>query len=133
MVAPAKLNVATETHGQATVAARYFEGAAAGAVMLGQPADCEAFRRHFDWPQAVVEIRPDGTDAVETITRLSAEPERLRAISRRNTYEALRRHDWLYRWKDILALAGLKPTPAMEAREDQLRDLAELARGAAAA
>jgi hypothetical protein len=97
-------------------------------VLVGQAPDCEAFRRHFDWPHAVIEIQPDGSDVAEVISRLSAEPERLREISCRNAEESLRRHDWVYRWKEILSIAGRKPTPAMEAREKQLAELAELAR-----
>jgi len=128
MVAPGKMNSPEETRGQAALGSRYFEGSAAGAVLLGQAPECEAFHRHFDWPQAVIEIQPDGSDAVEVISRLSAEPEPLREISCRNAEEALRRHDWVYRWKEILGIAGLKPTPAMEARENRLGELAELAR-----
>lgn len=130
MVAPAKakMNSPLETQGQVALPYRYFEGSAAGAVLVGQAPDCEAFRRHFDWPQAVIEIQPDGSDAVEVISRVSAEPERLREISCRNAEEALRRHDWVYRWKEILGIAGLKPTPAMKAREKRLGELAELAR-----
>jgi len=128
IVAPAKMNLPEETQGQVAIGRRYFEGLAAGAVLVGQAPDCEAFRRHFDWPHAVIEIQPDGSDAVAVISRLSAEPERIREISRRNAEEALRRHDWVYRWKEILSIAGLKPTPAMEAREKRLAELAELAR-----
>lgn len=128
MVAPGKMNVSALTLGQIDLGFRYFEGSAAGAVLLGQAPDSEAFRRHFDWPQAVIEIQPDGSDTLETISRLSAEPERLREISRRNVEETLRRHDWVYRWREILGIAGLKPTPPMEAREKQLRELAGLVR-----
>ena len=132
IVAPAKMDAAEETQGQVAFGYRYFEGSAAGAVLIGQAANCDAFRRHFDWPDAVMEIQPDGSDAVEVISRLAAEPDRLRAISCRNAEEALRRHDWLYRWKDILAMAGLKPRPQMEAREMRLGELAELAKECAA-
>jgi spore maturation protein CgeB len=130
-VAPAKMNTLEETGGQIALGYRYFEGASAGAVLLGQKPDCEAFRRYFDWPQAVIEIQPDGSDTVEVISRLSAEPERLREISCRNAEEALRRHDWVYRWKEILRLAGLKPSPEMEAREKRLGEMANLARESA--
>ena len=128
MVAPGKVNIPKQTQGQVALGPRYFEGAAAGAVLVGQVPDCEAFHRHFDWPQAVIEVQPDGSDVAEVISRLSAEPERLRAISCRNAEESLRRHDWVYRWREILSIAGLKPTPAMEAREKRLQELAELVR-----
>jgi len=128
MVAPGKMDVPAETHGQVALGFRYFEGSAAGAVLVGQAPDSEAFTRHFNWPQAVIDVQPDGSDIVEVIASLSADPERLQEMSCRNAEEAIRRHDWVYRWKEILGIAGLKPAPAMEARERQLRELADLVR-----
>lgn len=128
MVAPGKANCPELTRGQSALGPRYYDGSAAGAVLLGQKADCATFRRHFDWPDAVIELQPDGSDAVEVLSKLSADPERIREISRRNAVEALRRHDWIYRWKEILGLAGLRPTSAMAAREKRLGELAEWAR-----
>lgn len=133
IVAPAKMDAAEETHGQISFGYRYFEGSAAGAVLVGQTANCDAFRRHFDWPDAVLEIEPDGSDAVDVIAKLMADPQRLRAISCRNAEQALRRHDWLYRWKEVLALAGLTPRPQMVAREARLGELADMARECGAA
>jgi hypothetical protein len=125
MVAPGKVTVADETQGQIEVGFRYFEGATAGAVLLGQAPDCESFRQMFDWPDAVVEIGTDGSDVAEVMRSLNAQPERLLEISRRNTVETLRRHDWIYRWKEILSIAGLEPLPAAFAREKRLHELAE--------
>ena len=81
----------------------------------------------FDWPDAVIEVQPDGSDVVEVLSKLAAQPETLDRISRRNASEVLRRHDWVYRWKQILAIAGLEPTPAMKAREAQLQEQAAIA------
>jgi hypothetical protein len=128
MVAPGLMNDAELTGGQVEVGFRYYEGSAAGAVLVGHAPDCDMFRRTFDWPDAVIEIKPDSSDVAEVLAELAAQPERLQEISRRNGAEALLRHDWLYRWKEILAIAGLEPTPAMEARETRLKELAELAR-----
>jgi len=128
LVWPAKMDMPEQTKGQVELGFRYYEASAAGTIMLGRVPDCESFRRHFDWPQAVIEIQADGSDVAEVISRLSADPEWLREISCRNAEEALRRHDWVYRWKEILGIAGLEPAPAMEAREKRLRELAELAR-----
>ena len=126
VVAPGKMN-APETRGQAALGFRYFEGSAAGAVLIGQAPDSEQFRRHFDWPQAVVEIAPDGSDTAEVISKLSASPGLVRELGRRNAEESLRRHDWVYRWREVFELAGLDPTPAMTAREKRLGELADLA------
>lgn len=130
VVAPGKVNVPEETHGQVEIGSRYYEGAAAGAVMIGQAPDSEAFREMFDWPDAVIPIQPDGSDVIETLARLGSEPERVSAISRRNAAEALLRHDWVYRWKEIFRVAGLEPSPRMAARERCLKELADLATNA---
>ena len=127
LVAPGKVNAPGETLGQSELGHRYFEGASAGAVMLGQVPESLAFADLFPWPDAVVPIRPDGADTMQTIASLNAEPERLAAISRKNAVEALLRHDWVHRWKQVLSCAGLPPTPEMSARELRLRELANLA------
>lgn len=124
VVAPAKAGVQGDTHGQVEIGYRFFEGAAAGAVMIGQAPDCQSFKQLFGWPDSVVEISPDGSDAIDKLKNLEAQPERLETIRRRNARESLLRHDWVYRWKEILRLAGLKPRPAMEQRERLLTELA---------
>lgn len=125
LVAPGKQNLPSETRGQEEIGHRYYEGAAAGACLLGQSPNSPSFSTMFPWPDAVIEIQPDGSDSMEVIARLEADPERLQGISQRNAGEALLRHDWAYRWKEILQLAGLEPLPAMAARERRLRELAE--------
>ena len=127
MVAPAKMNILDETQGQVEIGYRYFEGAAAGAVMIGQPPDCEAFREAFPWPNVVMPIQPDGSDVIEVLDSLASQPERIAAISRRNATESLLRHDWVYRWKEIMRVAGLDASPGLVARERRLSDLANLA------
>jgi hypothetical protein len=124
-VAPAKMNATEETKGQIEVGYRYYEASAAGAIMLGQVPNCESFSTMFNWPDAVIEIQPDGSDVADVISSLAAQPKRLLEISRRNAREALLRHDWVYRWKKILNIAGLKPAPELEIRENRLKQMAE--------
>jgi spore maturation protein CgeB len=126
VVAPAKAGRAEETQGQVEIGARYYEGASAGTVMIGDAPDCEAFRELFPWQDAVVSLQADGSDVVKVLSSLEAEPERISKISRRNAAEALLRHDWVYRWKEILRIAGVEPSRGMKLREHRLRDLAEL-------
>jgi hypothetical protein len=127
LVAPGKVNLPGETMGQSELGHRYYEGASAGAVMLGQVPENEVFAELFPWPDAVVPIRPDGSDTMDVIASLDAEPQRLLAISRKNAGEALLRHDWVHRWKEIFGFAGLLPTAEMSAREQRLRELGNLA------
>jgi hypothetical protein len=127
MVAPGKMNASGQTQGQVEIGYRYYEGAAAGAVMIGQPPDSEAFREMFSWPNAVIPIQPDGSDVMAVLASLGSEPAQVSAMSRRNAAEALLRHDWVYRWKEIFRVAGIEPSPDTAARERRLRDLADLA------
>ncbi len=93
--------------------------------MLGQAPNCESFNRMFDWPDSVIEIQPDGSDLDKVLSTLANQPKRLLEISLRNAKEAILRHDWVYRWKQILNIAGLKPTPELEIREKRLKQMAE--------
>ncbi|SJM90446.1 conserved hypothetical protein [Crenothrix polyspora] len=124
VVAPAKMNSTNETGGQIEIGARYFEAAAAGAILLGQSPDCESFHNMFNWPDSVIEIQPDGSDAADVLSSLATQPDRLMEMSRRNARESLLRHDWLYRWQEILTISGLKPTPRLELRENRLKVMA---------
>ena len=128
LVAPGKANLPEETRGQIEVPARFYEGAAAGTVMIGQAPDCEPFRQLFDWRDSVIAIGHNGSDVAGVLAELAGQPERLCEASRRNTAEALLRHDWSYRWKQILAIAGLEPMPQLELREKRLKELADVAR-----
>jgi hypothetical protein len=127
-VAPGKVDVPHHTYGQIAVGSRFFEGAAAGAILIGQAPDTEPFERLFGWPDAIIPINPDGSDAIDILTHLLSDPERMARISHRNVAEAHCRHDWIYRWMQIYATAGLDPTPDMLAREQHLKQLAEDAR-----
>jgi hypothetical protein len=124
-VQPAKAYAPEEMKGQVEVGTRFFEASAAGAIMLGHAPNCEAFENMFGWPDAVIEIKPDGSNAAEILSNLAEQPERLRKISRRNSMEALLRHDWVYRWEKILNIAGLAPTPQLEIRKNCLKVMAE--------
>ena len=126
LVAPGKFD-SFEPKGQVEIGHRYYEGAASGAVMIGQPPNCESFRETFPWPDAVIPVQCDGSDILDVLDRLESEPERLSVISRRNAAEALLRHDWVYRWKEIFRVAGIEPSPSMAARERKLKYLADLA------
>lgn len=126
MVAPPKMDVPEETLGQVEVGYRYYEGAAGGAVMIGQAPVCKAFEELFPWPNVVMEIRPDGSDVLDVLADLRRTPERTAAAGRRNAAESALRHDWVHRWKKIIEVAGLEPTHRMLQREKKLREIAEI-------
>jgi hypothetical protein len=114
-----------ETCGQDEISYRFFEGAASGTVMIGENKESEAFRKHFNWPDAVIHVPYDAPNILEVLTELDSQPERLEKIRKNNIVQSLLRHDWVYRWRAILDIVGLEPRPALIAREERLRKLAE--------
>jgi spore maturation protein CgeB len=126
VVAPGKMDAFSEIQGQVEVGARYYEGAAAGTVMIGEAADCEAYRDLFGWPEAVIEICIDGSDLASVLSDLASDPERVAAIGRRNAAQALLRHDWVYRWIEMFRVAGIEPSPGMMARARRIKEMADL-------
>ena len=121
----AKVNRHGDTAGQEELATRFFEGAAGGAVLLGMPPDCDTYREHFDWPDAVIPVPFDSTRVEGVLAELDAQPDRLEAIRRANVLNTLQRHDWVYRWNQVVKAAGLKPAPGAVERESVLNALAD--------
>jgi len=121
----AKIDVPEQTGGQQEVGYRFFEGAAGGTVMLGEPPTTTTFHDLFGWEDAVIEL-PYGSDQIAgVIDELQRSPERIANIRARNVRESLRRHDWAYRWRQVLDQVGMSPAAALTARETRLRHLAE--------
>jgi hypothetical protein len=118
------VNIADVTGGQEAVGSRYFEGAAGGAAMIGIPPDCEEYRDAFDWEDAVIQIPFSPADIGVVLSELDAQPHRLARASRNNVVSCLLRHDWAYRWEQILHSIDLQPTPALAARKATLQALA---------
>jgi hypothetical protein len=120
-----------ETEGESEVGARYYEGAAAGAVLLGQAPGAASFRADFPWPGAVIPTRPDGSDVADVLAGLDATPDEVERIRLTNAVAALRRHDWGHRWQSLLRIAGLLPRPALQERLSALQRLSDVAGQAA--
>jgi Glycosyl transferases group 1 len=117
----------SEKQRQSEVGARYFEGSAAGAVLLGRAPTVPSFHEEFPWPDAVLNVRDDGSDVKAVLDSLAGKQEELERISVRNAVHALRRHDWGHRWDAILQLTGLMPRPALGQRLLALEALANRA------
>jgi hypothetical protein len=120
----AKANEEGETARQEEVGFRFFEGAAGGAVMIGDPPDVASFHEHFDWPDAVIPMPFGSTEVGDLISALEQQPERLAAIRRASLANTLRRHDWASRWRSVLDACRLPASPALAAREARLNELA---------
>lgn len=102
---------------------RYFEGAAAGAVQLGDPIPGNpAYYENLDWEGAVIQVGSGDIPAL--IEELEGRPNWIEGVRRVNVVQCLTRHDHLYRWEKTLEIAGLAPTPAMASRRARLEALA---------
>lgn len=125
IVFKAKVNKDDQTRGEETYGPRYLEGAASGAVLLGERTNTPSFKENYDWEDVVIDF-PFGSERIgELIAELDANPDRLAAIRRTNIVNSLRRHDWVYRWKQILETVGMVPLPALQVRVDRLEALAK--------
>lgn len=121
-VSPAKDDIIGK---ERAISTRYFEGSAGGAILLGSRPSCAEFDDLFDWPDAVVEISPDGKGFHAVLAAFEADPDRVRAAQEANITNALRRHDWSFRWKEILGTAGLAPSEAHVKRVEKMALLAD--------
>jgi hypothetical protein len=112
------------TAGRDEISARFYEGAAAGTVMIGEAPRAEEFKRQFDWPDAVIHVPFDSPDIGRILLDLSDNPERLHTIRRHNVREAALRHDWVHRIRAVFNVLGLVPTEKMQARALRLEQIA---------
>jgi hypothetical protein len=106
------------------ISARFYEGAAAGAVMIGDIPRCHQFDEQFDWPDAVIQAPFDAPDIGALIDSLDQDSARIERIRRNNIHFAALRHDWLYRVQDIFHNLKLPDTQRMDARAQRLRSIA---------
>jgi hypothetical protein len=125
IVNPGKIDEPEHRGRQMEISNRYFEGAASGAIMIGERPDNAAFADLFDWPDAVTRLPYDSSDIDVVMRDSDRDPERQEKIRRTGVVQALMRHDWVYRWESILDAVGLKPMPGALRRRDLLKKLAE--------
>jgi hypothetical protein len=119
-----RINEPEHTGEHEEIAGRFYEGAAAGAVLLGEPPKAEQFRSQFGWPDAVIRMPFDCADVERVLADLDADRERLARIGHENARQAALQHDWSHRLEAVFRTLGLNPTPAMIERQQRLRELA---------
>jgi len=112
------------TAGRDEISSRFYEGAAAGTVMIGEAPRTEEFKQQFDWPDAVIHLPFDSPNVGQILADLNGDAERLRAVRRNNVRQAALRHDWLHRIQVVFDALGLMPTEAMRARARRLDQIA---------
>jgi hypothetical protein len=125
-----RVNEPEFTQGRDEISGRFYEGAAAGAVMLGEAPRTPEFGSQFDWPDAVIPLPFDSPDAGGVLDALDADPQRLERVRGANVRNAALRHDWGHRLRAVFDRLGLPPTEGMLARDRRLQAVATLAREA---
>lgn len=124
LVNPGLVDQPEKRGNQIEIGNRYFEGAASGAIMIGELPQNEEFEKLFDWPEPVTPLPFGSSDIDAVIKRLDRDPERQDARRRTGVVQALMRHDWVYRWETILRHVGLEPMQGALERKERLRKLA---------
>jgi hypothetical protein len=120
---PGKIDEPHVRANQIEIGNRYFEGAAAGAIMIGETPTNSEFPKLFA-PNAVAHLPFDSDEIDAVIGELESDPLRQDQVRRASIAESLLRHDWTYRWEAILQIAGLDPCNELLARKLRLERLA---------
>jgi hypothetical protein len=106
------------------LSARLFEGAGAGAILIGVPPSGPDFEENFNWPDAVISAPFECREIGELIDGLEKDPDRIASARRNNIVQSLMRHDWSYRWQTILQTVRLNALPNLGQRQSELRQIA---------
>ena len=110
--------------GEYEIGYRFFEGAAAGAVLIGAQPKGDLYGKYFNWEDSIIPVRFDEPDIAKIIDELDARPGYIESIQARNAMNSLLQHDWVYRWEMILEALGQEPTPGVIARKQKLKEMA---------
>lgn len=124
-VNPAKFDGVVESKHQHEFGYRYFEGIAAGCILVGLENRNPNFKKVFPWEDVLIELPTKANEIVPFLLDLYARKDRLHQISRANTRGALLYHDFAYRWERTLKAVGLKPTGKLLQRKEVLLREAE--------
>jgi len=120
-----RINEPEFTMGRDEISSRFYEGAAAGVVMLGEKPRIKEFDRQFDWGDAVIPLPFDSADVGRILGDLGRDAPRLARIRQDNVRQAALRHDWVHRLRVVFETLGVPPTEGMLAREAALKSISE--------
>lgn len=105
---------------QHEIGVRFFEGAAAGCILLGEAPENEHFPELFDWPDPIVHLPYGSTEPAKVIAQLEEDPARLAKMRQNNIGHSLGRHDIAHRWRDLMDKLGLPLRQSHVQRLDRL-------------
>jgi hypothetical protein len=121
LVNKGKFDDKTASEDEDIIGARYFEGAASGAIMIGKKCENIEFHKNFFWEDAVID--EPNTKIEDIIEKLERSPKRVMHARKRNIINTLLLHDWVYRWEFVLKVAAIDPMPELLERKTKLREL----------
>lgn len=124
IVNPGKIDTPGQTKHQSEIGNRFFEGIAAGTILIGEHPKNEEFKKIFHWPHALISLPFDSTDIGSVIMEMDRTPHIQQETRRNNVVESLLRHDWAYRWEKILEISGIQPMDGFFRRKELLGDMA---------
>ena len=110
-----------ESGGQLEFGLRYFEGLAAGCVVLGSRKSRPDFDKFLGWEDSVLEMPFECPNTSEILQRLDREADRLRDISARNVRRSLESNDHAHRWKTIVDRLGLSEDYHLRRRQEEVQ------------
>ena len=122
VVNPSKFDCPDDTGKQQEIGFRYYEGSAAGTVMVGTIPNNINFKRHFPW-EAVVELPKDPNHVMDFMRDLKSDDEHMSKIRFNNVKGSLEQHDFVYRWEEMLTGCELEIPHSLQLRKNKLDDL----------
>jgi hypothetical protein len=125
IVNPALIDQQKVRGNQSEMGNRYFEGAAAGTIMIGERPTNKEFEKMFDWPDAILNLPYGSVEIGKIIDEVESNPRWEGAMRRNNVVQSLLRHDWAYRWEAVLRAAELNPLQGLVDRKTRLGCLAK--------
>jgi hypothetical protein len=111
------------------VAQRWFEGLAAGCVVVGYRPNCPEADELLNWQDATLECPEDPEQFLQFIDELVIDPGRVAAIRQANFQNMLQAHDWGYRVVAILAAMGIHSASKWIRRHTALMQMSDQAKG----
>jgi hypothetical protein len=102
---------------------RWFFGLSAGCAILGKAPTTPLAKELLDWENATIELPDDPLKSCEFIEELAKNTDLLHSIHRKNYREALARHDWRYRIKDVFKAIDVSLPPKLSQELTQLDTL----------
>ena len=104
---------------------RWFEAWSSGCSVVGKRPYGLGVEKLLDWEDSVIDLPERESEWMEFIYSFLSDETRLIKISRRNYKEALLRHDWIYRIRDVLNTIELQLPEEISNRSCVLRDMSE--------